>query len=183
MKSAQEAGQGHFRARALIKNKKTSKSFIVNTSFNIEQGKAIRLDVTSPLNQHLASFLVRPKELSFFNVPEKTYYQGPESASVFSRFMAVPLEPMWLENILFRKPFETKDWSCDNDKSNRLVSCLNRRMRLSVSWEDTKDTKLAVLVTHPQGEIQMNFHRIQPKVEEGVSLTSLEIPKGFRRIK
>lgn len=183
VKSAREAGEGHFRARTLIKDKKQARSFIVNLSFNVSRGKVLRMDATSPLNQHLASFLITPKKLSYFIVPEKVYYQGAPQPKAFARFMAVPLDPEWLENLLFREAFVDKDWNCTKDKNGKLVSCLNRRERLNVSWGDNQDSKLVVKVTHPQGEIQMNFHRIQPKVEKGVSLTALSIPKGFRQIR
>jgi len=141
------------------------------------------LDATSPLNQHLASFLITPKKLTYFIATNKTYYDGKPQTKAFARFMAVPLEPMWLENILFREPFTDKDWSCTQDKKGMLTSCLNMREKLEVSWSENKDRKLVVKVTHPKGEIQMNFHKIQPKVEQGVSLDVLKIPDGFTRLK
>lgn len=183
VKSVQGAGEGNFRARTLIEDKKQARSFIVNLNFNVQRNRAIRLDATSPLSQHLASFLITPKQLTYFIVPEKVYYKGKPNPNVFARFMAVPMEPMWLENLLFREPFQNKDWSCDKDKSGQVVSCINRRERINVSWRDGKGSKLIVKVTHPRGEIQMNFHRIQPKVETGVSLTALSIPKGFRQLR
>ncbi len=183
MKSAREAGEGNFRTRTLVKDKKQSKSFIVNLNFNVERDKAIRMDATSPLNQHLASFLITPKNLTFFIVPEKTYYKGSSQPDAFARFMAVPLEPMWLENILFREPFEDKNWSCTKGASDKVVSCLNTGEKLNIEWGEDKSKKQTVKITHSQGEIQMNIHRIQPKVEAGVSLTALDIPKGFRQIK
>lgn len=183
MKSVRDADEGHFRARTLIEDKKQAKSFIVNLNFNVERGRAIRLDATSPLSQHLASFLITPKTLTYFIVPEKVYYQGKANPNMFARFMAVPLEPAWLENLLFREPFADKDWSCDNDKQGQVVSCVNRRERLNVSWGDDKEKRLIVKVNHPRGEIQMNFHRVQPKVEKGVSLTALSIPKDFRQLR
>jgi uncharacterized membrane protein len=92
VKSAREAGEGHFRARTLIEDKKNSKSFIVNLSFNIQKGVATRMDATSPLNQHLASFLIQPKKMSYFIAPEKIYYDGPSQSRAFARFIPVPLE-------------------------------------------------------------------------------------------
>lgn len=183
VKSARDAGEGHFRARTLIEDKKTSKSFIVNLVFNIKKEKALRLDATSPLNQHLASFLIEPEKLSYFIVPEKVYYQGPASGRALARFFPVPIEPMWLENILFRKPFADKSWTCDLNKSSQVSSCLNKGQRLEVTWSDHGGKKLIIKLSHPKGEVQMNFHRIQSKVEAGVSLDTLSIPKGFRRVR
>ncbi|HAG91077.1 MAG TPA: hypothetical protein DCL41_04360 [Bdellovibrionales bacterium] len=181
LKSSQKSGEGNFRARALIKDKKKAKSFIVNLNFNIKQEKVIRLDVTSPLNQHLASFLITPKELSYYLVRDKIYYEGKVTARPFSQFMAVPMEPWWLENLLFRKAFTQKDWSCTEDKKGELASCMNLREKINVTWEMDENRKLVVNLNHPKGEVQMNFHHIQPKVEDGAELSQLKIPQGFRR--
>lgn len=182
VKSARDAGEGHFRARTLVEDKKTSKSFIVNLVFNIKRGKALRLDATSPLNQHLASFLIEPEKLSYFIVPEKVYYQGPAKEKALTRFFPVPIEPQWLENILFRQPFAEKDWMCEQNKKGQVVSCLNQRQKLEVTWSDHNGKKLIIKLSHFKGEIQMNFHKIQSKVESGISLDALAIPKGFRRV-
>jgi len=183
LKASRKSGEGHFRARALIKDKSKAKSFIVNLSFNVQKSQALRLDATSPLNQHLASFLITPKELSYFIVNEKVYYQGKPSAQSFARFMAVPLEPSWLENILFREPFESKDWSCTKENSGELESCVNLREKLNIKWSIGNDKKLIVDIDHPKGQIQMNFHRIQPKVESGVNMSQLKTPKDFKKLR
>lgn len=182
-KKMEGASEGNFRARALIKDTKAQKSFIVNLNFNVIRNQALRLDVSSPLNQHLASFVVLPKSITYFIVPEKTYYSGKLKDDAMAKLLPIPLNPSWLENILFRKAFETKDWSCDQNKAGELASCMNLREQFNVSWTKGDKGRLRIDMKHPSGEIQMNLHVNAPKVEEGVSMAPLKAPQGFRQIK
>lgn len=182
-KKLMNSSEGQFRARALIKDLKQRKSFIVNLNFNVVRGQVLRLDVSSPLSQHLASFVVTPKELSYIMIPDKTFYLGKSKDNAMASLLPVPINPAWLENILFRKAFESKDWLCTQGKGDMVDNCENLKEKINIRWSQSENKKPRVDIKHPSGEIQMNFHMTQSKVEDGVSLETLKAPKGFRTVR
>lgn len=182
-KKFSEEKEGYWQAKVLVKEKASARSYIVNVDFNAMAGKALRMDVTAAMGEHVASLAINQDELEYLLVRQKKFYTGKSGAGSLKPILSAPLDPRILENILFDQPIADKDWSCTKDKDNYLTECRQARTELLVKWGERKGRRRTVFVEHPTAQLQLNFYSFQPKVEARNDLFELKPPPGFEVVK
>lgn len=177
-----QATEGQWRAKALVKDRERSRSFIVNMNFNAVKGGPSRMDVTSTLGTGVASLLVEPREVRYVLFESKRFYFGPPQAEVMRPILAIPFDPRWLHNLLFEEPITDKGWTCENDAGGFLQSCQDAS-GLKVSWSGRHGEHKTVMIDHPRASVQLNISSFRPKVEDRKDLFVLEAPEGYQKLR
>ena len=95
-----------------MKDKEHSRTFIVILDFNAVRKENLRVDVTSTLGQHVASLVATNKEVRYYTSENKRFYTGTPRPEVLRPILAIPLDPRWLENILFDEAPIDGNWVC-----------------------------------------------------------------------
>lgn len=173
--------EGQWRGKALIKDLKDKKSYIVVLNMNAQRDSRVRMDVLSTLGTGVASLVADQKEVRYVLFPEKKFFIGQNKSDAMKPILMIPFDPRWLHNILFETPFLDKSWSCTMDAGGLLKDCADTVTGLKVSWSNRSGEKRTVLLEHPLASVQINIATFKPKVEERKALFQLDPPSGYRK--
>lgn len=175
--------QGNWQARALIKDKEHSRSFVVNLDFNAVRDQSVRVDVFSTLNQHVASLVLNNGEVRYFTTESKRFYVGAPRPDVLKPILAIPLDPRWLQNVLFDVTISANNWTCENGADHMVARCHDNNSDLSITWANRKGQSRTIDISHPKAEIQINIRSFAAKLEKNENLFDLKAPEGFSKIR
>lgn len=175
--------EANWRAKALVKDKEQSKSYIVNLNFNVKKNENIRMDVTTTLGSGVASLVADNKEVRYILLDSKRFYFGQPQPGVMRPILSVPFDPRWLQNILFEIPMEEKSWTCTKDGAGLLQECQDAVTGVRITWSQRQGAKKTVLIEHAKASVQINVQSFRPKVEERTNLFTLEAPQGFQKLR
>ncbi len=175
--------EGHWRAKALIRDKEQSRSYIVNLNFNLLRGTRSRMDVTSALNTGVATLVTDDKEVRYVLFDSKRFYFGRPQADVMRPILAIPFDPRWIQNVLFDLPITEKSWSCTQDSKGIVMNCSDSVTGLKVSWAQRMGPKKTVTIDHPKASVQINVQTFKAKVEDRKNLFTLEAPEGYQQLR
>ena len=174
---------GNWKAKALIKDKEQSRSYIVNLNFNVKRDEAARMDVTTTLGTGVASLLVDKKEVRYLLFDSRRFYFGSPQPGVMRPILSIPFDPRWIQNILFDIPFAEKSWTCTKDENDTLQDCQDSVTGLKITWSGRQGAKKTILLEHAKASVQINVQSFRSKVEERKNLFSLEAPEGFKTLR
>lgn len=174
--------EGHWKAKALIKDKEQSRSYIVHMNLNAIREQQARMDVMSALGTGVASLVVENKEVRYVLFDSKRFYFGPPQADVMRPILAIPFDPRWLHNILFEIPLPEKTWTCVQSKGF-LSECRDAVTGVKVSWTARTGVKKTILIEHSKASVQINVTSFEAKVEDRKNLFVLEAPQGYQKLR
>jgi hypothetical protein len=175
--------EGHWQGKALIKDLKENKSFIVKLNLNAIKNQNLRMDVVSTLGTGVASMTADDDSVRYLLIPEKKFFFGAPSAEVMKPILLLPFDPRWLHNLLFEVPFQDQSWLCVNDGAGLLSSCINEAAGLKVTWSGRSGEKRTVFLEHAKASVQINISSFRPKVETRKNLFALEAPSNYRKFR
>jgi len=176
----EEVKEGQWEARALIKDKRSRKSYIVNLDINAVQKERMRVDVTAALGHPVASMVLEGSNLSYVLLETQQAYKGPAKPEALRPVLSVPLSPKYLYSVVFDTPIEDKRWTCTRSSGGFIEECQNLGANMVVRWKDRKGRRKTVFIEHPTATLQINFNSFQPKVEARKNLFGLKIPDNFK---
>jgi hypothetical protein len=171
--------QGQWEAKALIKDKAQSKSFVVHVDAQARKMKQLRLDVTAALGTPIASLVVNGDSLRYILFQQKKFFDGKANDKSLASVLSLPMDPRLLYNILFDEAFADKIWNCSKDKKGFVEKCVSSRDDLSITWKDRKGRRKTIFIQHPKAEIQMNILSFKPQVDE---VFELKTPPAFQKL-
>lgn len=134
------------------------------------------MEVTSTIGQHLASFAMNEKNLSWTISKEKKWFKGMVNAENVRPVLGYAIDPRVIHNILFDEPIHQKDWSCTTDESGAVADCIGLG-NMKVSWTDREGKRRSVLIQHPNYEIQLQFHDFEKPENVDHALFEIVKPK------
>lgn len=178
-----EISEGQWKAKALVKDKEQSRSYIVNLNLNAVKNEKLRMDVTSALGTGVASMVVQDSEVRYILVDSKRFYFGQPQPNVMRPILAAPIDPRWLHNLLFDIPMPDKSWVCTSDASGLVQDCKDRVSALEVSWTARAGQKKTIQIDHPKAYVQIIVQEFKPKVEDRKNLFNLEAPEGYQKLR
>lgn len=174
--------EGNWKARALIRDKEQSRSYIVNLNFNLVRGQRTRMDVTSALNTGVASLVTDMKEVRYIMFDSKRYYYGRPQADVMRPILSIPIDPRWIQNMLFDEAIPDKSWTCTNGSNGMVEECKDGVTGLKVSWGQRLGPKKTITIDHGKATVQINVQTFKAKVEDRKNLFQLEPPEGYQKL-
>lgn len=175
--------QGFWKAKALIKNKKSQNSHIVYLDINAIKNKKLRMDIISPLGGHLASIILNGRKASYLNLEKRKIYVGKASARTMKKVSSVPIDPTLFYNVVFDLPVKRKTWNCVKDDNEILKFCLDLKTGTKVSWGKSIDAKKTVYIENKAVKLQINFKSFKDEVEARSNLFEFKKISGFKTIK
>lgn len=171
--------EGQWEARALIKDKTQSKSYVVHLDIHARKNKQLRMDVTAALGTPVASLALNDEKVRYILFQQKQFFDGRVSERSLSPILSVPLDPRLLYHVLFDEPFADKVWSCSQDKKGFVEKCQNPKDSFVIQWKDRKGKKKSVVIQHPNAEIQINILSFKEGVSE---VFDLKVPPTFQKL-
>jgi hypothetical protein len=174
--------EGNWKAKALIRDKEQSRSYIVNLNFNVVRGQRLRMDVTSALNTGVASLVTDSKEVRYVIFDSKRFYFGRPQSDVMRPILSIPIDPRWIQNLLFDEAIPEKSWSCTKDSSGMVRECRDAGAGLKITWAQRMGPKKTVTIEHNKATVQINVQSFKSKVEDRKNLFVLEAPEGYQSL-
>jgi hypothetical protein len=186
-KKFEKVSIGQWESRALVRDKKTNRSFIVYMTFIAENqstpgGGRTRMDMTSSVGSQISSLLVEKGQATLLLLRDKKYYKGPSGSPRLAQVLNFPLDPKIFQNILFDTPVENKSWSCTRDKDGLLKDCKNAQSGIQFAVSERSGVKRNILITHPNGTAQISFTSFDDGPFDLEKVFSLLVPKSFSSI-
>lgn len=178
-----EFNEGNWQGKALIKDLKEKKSYIVKLNLNAVKNQTVRMDVVSTLGTGVAVMTADDENVRYILIPEKKFFFGAPSIEVMRPILMIPFDPRWLQNLLFEEAFQDQSWSCAKDGAGLLASCVNDTAGLKVSWSGRSGEKRTILMEHARASVQINISSFKPKVETRKNLFALEAPANYRKFR
>ena len=172
--------EGEWQGKALIRDKKESKSGLVHLAVKAIDREKLRMDVTSPIGTYLASVLLKGSNLEYLNISEKTVYKTKASRESLLGLMRVPIEPKALFNVFFDRAIENKNWSCISDERGFLKTCKDLKTGLLIEWVSREGKKRAISFNHPNASVQINLYEFEGKISDPSKAFELKIPSSFK---
>lgn len=154
----------------------------MNIDFEAEKPNRLRMEITSTIGQHLASFALNEKFASYVLPKNKTFYKGPGNGSSLRAVLGHSFDPHLINYILFDEPIRNKEWSCTNDTNGVVMDCKNLREGLSIEWSDREGQMRKVFIKHTKFEIQLQFHSYTPTETSDPKIYEITKPNGFKQI-
>lgn len=175
--------KGHWKGKALIQDKKENKSHVVHLDIQAIRSSKLRVDITSPLGGHLASLVMDQGQVTYLLVKQRKYYTGKASSRVLKPLIQLPLNPKYLEQILFDQPIARAPWICRQSEKNFLETCLNKKTGLKVEVAQRSGPKRLIRFEHKSGQVQMNLSDFEPSIDSRENLFALKRPSSFKAYK
>lgn len=175
--------EGNWQAKALVRDKKAGQYAVVNLDVNAVKNEKLRMDITAALGHPVAVVLVDSKSINYVLFEQKQYYKGSAGAQTLKSLIKVPLDPRYVNNIMFDLPIEDKSWVCTRDKANYLSECHSEADGLDIKWSDRKLQRKRITIEHALGSVQINVTEYKSKVETRDHLFELNPPKSFTPIR
>lgn len=173
---------GQWEARALVRDKKTNRSFIVYMNFTAENKGRLRMDVTSSVGSQISSLLLENGQVTLLLLRDKKYFKGASGSSKLAKVLNFPLDPQIFANILFDRPIEQKNWICAMGKDSLLSECKSSQSQIQFAIADRSGVRKVVTITHPQGTAQISFTAFASGPFDLDKIFSLLVPKSFSAI-
>ena len=126
----------------------------------------LRMEVTTPLGIHLASFALNENTVTYYLPKQKKYHKGKARPWTMRPIIGMNLEPQRIIDLLFDREPPSDKWECERDKETALLSeCRNKQGTITMKWiRRRKDTRV-VDVSAPRADIQLYVSDFEPKVE------------------
>lgn len=175
--------QGNWKARALVRDKEQSRSYIVNLNFNIVRDSRARMDVTNALNSGVASLVSDGKEVRYIIFDSKRYYFGKSQADVMRPILSIPFDPRWLQYMLFDAAIPDKSWTCTSDSNGLVQECSDSVTGIKIKWAQRMGPKKTITLDHAKATVQINVQAFKAKVEDRKNLFVLEAPEGYQKLR
>jgi hypothetical protein len=171
---------GQWEARALISNLDSKESQIVQLDI-INQGSTnIRVEVSTSMGFHLASFVIKEKHLQYILPKLKSYYDGPMSEEAFRPVLKINLDPRLVLAAIANTTFS--DWSCQ-EENGRLVQCSTKNKQ-KIEWEYLDQSPLKkVKISDSKFEVQVAFKSYKNKESINDKTFNLKFPSDYKLIR
>lgn len=179
-KNLSDKTEGTFKSKVLIRDLKKNKSYVVNAKFQAHLPDKTRLDITSPVGQHLFTLVTHDNEVEYLAIKDKQHVKTKANATALSQVIPININPTRLANVFFESPIDDKNWSCTK-KDGVLDSCKEMGTKITIAWEMQPDGKRRVKINQPgKAEIQINVYEFEDKVNRDKNPFALETPKSFK---
>lgn len=174
-----QAEQGEWQARVLVRDKRQSKTFIVNSDFVAVRSGKMRMDITTPLGIHVASVALDGSKMTYVVPQKKAFYEGQATAQAFSKTLNFALDPKLILNVLFDQPVQQKGWTCKSE--NELVSeCSHSYYK--IKWTARKGVGKTVTISHSQYQVDLKFNDFDVPKNIKEEIFTIQKPEGFDKV-
>jgi hypothetical protein len=172
--------EGEWDGKVLIRDKREAKSGIVNIKVKAVSGEKMRMDVTSNIGTHVASFLLLGDEVQFLNIQEKSFYKSKASRDSLKRVLKIPIDPRQLYNVFFDISLVDKNWVCENDDRGYVKNCQDKMTGLKIEWISREGLKRTISLEHSNVSIQMSLYDFDSNVSDPENSFHIKPPASFK---
>ena len=173
--------EGQWKAKVLLKNKRTGESNVVDLKLYAIKDKALRMDITATLGVNVASFLMKEQNVKYVLYQSKEYFEGKRRPQVMKPLIQIALSPRVLYSVAFDTPIEMKGWTCVKNEKGHLKMCRSLKSRVQLKWSDEVAGRKKIRIQRDHLELEVLFTRFQNEIVKKNQVFQLKIPSSFRR--
>jgi hypothetical protein len=177
-----EVQTGEWEARALVRDARSGRSFILRLSIAAQLEDALRVDAVAPLGQPIASILWQKNKATVVLYEQRRFFEGSPSDPAVAQALQIPIDLTLWQDIVFDRPINQKGWSCTKDNAGLVQECRKIGQEVSIRWGERAGHKRTVRVESGGSQVQMNFQTFRARVGNPDKLKAIKIPNGYTRI-
>ncbi len=177
-----EKSKGVWTTKVLVKDKESSRSYLLHLKFQTNDQKNARVDISTTLGQPVAALVLKGNNVRYILIESKRVYYGLASTESLKPILSAPIDPRWLVNIFYEKPFEDKNWQCIQEK-NYLKECKQLQTGTVVKWTDRAGARRLIQLEHKRADLQIQVMSFSDKVDNRPDIFEIKTPEGFKEIK
>lgn len=180
---------GTWEAKTLVVDKRKNKSNTLSVDFVARQPRQMRMEVTTTIGVHLASFVLNGDRVAYSLSRERRYVSGPAEAAMMRDLIAMAIDPKVILDILFDRMLNPSEWSCQVNENRLPQSCVNANLvaassgLIRIDWSERSQHKRVVKIQAPSADVTLVIRETSSKVEITDNLFTLQAPAGFRTVK
>ena len=177
-----EKSRGVWSTKVLVKDKQSSRSYLLHLKFQADDQRNARVDISTTLGQPVAALVLKGNNVRYILMESKRVYYGPASTESLKPILSAPIDPRWLINIFYERPFEDKNWQCVLEK-NFLKECRQLQTGTVVKWAERSGARRLIQLEHKRADLQIQVMSFSEKMEDRPDIFEIKTPEGFKEIK
>ncbi len=183
------SADGSWEAKALVVDRRKNKSNTLSVDFVARQPRQMRMEVTTTIGVHLASFVLNGDRVAYSLSRERRFVTGPAEAAMMRDLIAMAIDPKVILDLLFDRMLNPTEWNCQVSETRLPQSCVNSNLAaasnglIRIDWSERSQHKRVVKIQAPSADVTLVLREISSKVEIKDSLFTLQAPVGFRTVK
>lgn len=177
-----DKAKGVWSSKVLVKDKQNSRSYLLHLKFQADEKGNARVDISTTLGQPIAALVLKGNDVRYILIESKRVYYGPASTESLKPILSAPIDPRWLLNIFYEKPFEDKTWQCALE-NNFVKECRNLPTGTTVHWSERAGARRLIQLEHKRADLQIQVMTFSDKLDDRPDIFEIKTPEGFREIK
>lgn len=177
---------GSWSSKVLVKDKQNSRSYLLHLKLQADSDQNLRMDISTTLGQPVAALVLKGNNVRYILMESKRVYSGPSNTDSLKPILSAPIDPRWLINIFYERPFEDKSWQCMTEK-DFVKECRNLPTGTVIKWSDRVGARRMIQVEHKRADLQIQVMSFSEKLDSPSSgaadIFEIKTPEGFREIK
>jgi len=169
-----ESSSGSWTGKALIENKQSKKSQMVNLDLIAQQPSKLRLEVSATLGVSVATLALKDGVMAYMIPREKKFASGPARPAAFRNLIGIALAPADFMNLLFDRPLDPRVWVCSNER------CRHDRQDLQIVWKEREGARRLIEISSSKMAVTLRLTESSSKVEPRPEIFELTPPNGFQ---
>ena len=174
--------KGLWASKVLVKDKQNGRSYLLHLKLQADDQKNMRVDISTTLGQPVAALVLKGNNVRYILMESKRVYSGPASTESLKPILSAPIDPRWLMNIFYEKPFEEKSWQCAMEK-DFLKDCRHLPTNTVVRWSERVAVRRMIHLEHKRADLQIQILSFTEKTDDRADIFEIKTPEGFREIK
>lgn len=173
------SASGQWRAKALVRNLKTSKSVTLDLDIAAVEPDRLRIEALGPFDTHVASIASRGDTVSIALTRDKKFLRAPADRYALARIVPVRVAPSDLLAVLFDRPLEANNsgWVCDRSHAPQWTC---QSGTATVARTPDADGRRNFVFTAPDSEMDLVITEAHSAVAPADSSFDLQPPPGFK---
>lgn len=145
-----------------------------------ENPEKLRMDITTLSGFYAGSVLVIKDQFKALLPRQRKFYQGKSQISVMKKVLSVPINPQWLNQILFETPSE--NWDCKRGRHSLLKSCIDSASGMSVEWKERARDQRNISLKLNDHRVELFLSEFSLQIEKPEEAFRLKAPSSFKKV-
>lgn len=174
--------KGVWNSKVLVKDKLNSRSYLLLLKMQADDQQNMRLDISTTLGQPVAALVLKGNNVRYILMESKRVYSGPSNVESLKPILSAPIDPRWLLNIFYERPFADKSWQCVMEK-DFVRECRHLPTTTLIKWSDRIGARRMIQLEHKRADLQIQVMSFSEKIDDRADIFEIKTPEGFREIK
>ncbi len=173
---------GYWEGKAYVKDLSRGSINQVHWVAFAEWPGKLRMDVQGDFGVNIASITLSENKMQVALFQEKKFLSGNADEHSLTKYTKIAINPYWINNVLFDKSIDNKNWTCVQGADGLPVNCERLQDNFLIQWKDRKGELKRFVMKYKNQEIIFMVTDFKTKVQPKANPYQIAQPSGFEQI-